>query len=152
MKPELQHCGIGRVLTVLVALCFTVDVTLRMLPFEVWRFNARAVVWHLRQDDGPFERAAKYEEEIRESDLCLIANLPSLEPHRVGTFETDHWGFRNPPDFPSCGDVDAIHIGDSFAWEGDTYDETLAGMISKTCGLRVYNAAGFVSNYIGRVL
>jgi len=150
MKPGHQHFRLGRVLTLLVVLGFTADMILRMLPFEMWRLNAHPVLVQLRQRSGAFEPAAKYEWD-RIGDIARLANLPPIEPRRVTTFETDLWGFRNPPGFASGGDVDAILVGDSFAYGGDSYDDTLAAIISKKCGLRVYNAAPHPLNDFGRI-
>jgi hypothetical protein len=144
MKSEHRNFKLGRVLPSLVLLFFSADVTLRMFPFETWRFNPHTVLVELNRGVGPFEPSAKYEGDVIGGDIANFANLPPIQPRGVATVQTDSLGFRNPPDLASFGEMDAILVGDSFAYGGDSYDKTLAAVISKECRLRLYNMAPYI--------
>lgn len=94
----------------------------------------------------PFEPGRHYIKERAYGDLAAALNRPAVREYRREEFTTDAWGYRNPaPAPPSTRPPDVILVGSSFSVGSGVCDpDTLARVLERQTGARVYNAAGGV--------
>lgn len=107
----------------------------RLLEYRAWE----GVSW--RSSDQPFIPLTIWEGRAT-GDLAHMAGVPQLAQPRDQVFTTDECGFRNPAG-TLTGPMDVVICGDSFAAGSHlSEEETLAHLLRREKGLRVYNYAG----------
>jgi hypothetical protein len=145
---------LGRVIPLILAVFFALDVGLRQLPLDLISFRAWEVLTQYAPYDASFEPNLRFRSEVDFGDLANLANLPKLREYRAGTtFTTDAFGFRNSPSSLLAGPPDALLIGDSYG-VGSTVDdtETPAVQLGSVSGCRIYNAAGGLDLQLDQVV
>jgi hypothetical protein len=127
---------------VTIAAVFVADITLRLLPHDLFSFRA----WEAMRtpgEDAPFLPSHRYHSDRTYGNLAAVGNLRALRQYRSVTFTTDELGYANPPDLARRGGAAAIVFGSSFAAGSELGDDsTLAAQLSRQTGRTVYNAGG----------
>jgi hypothetical protein len=134
-----RHLGV--LVPATIACVLVTDVTLRLLPHELFSFRA----WEALRTPGeeaPFLPNRVYHNDRTYGNLAAIANLSAQRQYRSVTFTTDALGYGNRPGL-AARKHDAMVIGSSFAAGSELGDgASLAAQLSGMMESPVYNAGG----------
>jgi len=138
---------LGVLVPVTIGCAFAADLTLRMLPHDLFSFRA----WEATRtpgEDAPFIRNHRYHSDRTYGNLAAVGNLRAFRQYRSVTFTTDELGYANAPDLARRGGAAAIVFGSSFAAGSELGDDsTLAAQLARQTGRTVYNAGGGDPNF-----
>src|SRR2546430_5023471 len=105
---------LGVLVPVTIGCAFAADLTLRMLPHDLFSFRA----WEATRtpgEDAPFLRNHRYHSDRTYGNLAAVGNLRAFRQYRSVTFTTDELGYANAPDLARRGGAAAIVLASSFA-------------------------------------
>ena len=133
---------IGRLLPLVIAGAFAVDVGARFLPLDALCFQAWECMTRYQEPGSIFQANRRFVSDRTHGNLSNMGNLPERREYRAQVFTTDTDGFRNAPVSEHVV-PDGLVVGDSFvAGYGISDEETFPAQLSAATGRRFYNAGG----------